>query len=86
MTENDPQGILCAATCCCRGSSFGIGKRGLLEKGPFQENPLSRDSREFREIRESPQTVKTKGESDHFLENLKILEMQEIRAVKRPLW
>ena len=32
---------------------FGIGKRGLLEKGSFQKSPFSRDSREFRDSRDS---------------------------------
>ena len=31
----------------------GIRKRGLLEKGSFQKCPLSRDSREFRDSRDS---------------------------------
>ena len=30
---------------------LGFGKRGLLEKGSFQESPFSRDSREFRDSR-----------------------------------
>ena len=38
--------------------SFGSGKRGLLEKGSFQESPFSRDSRELRDARESPDCVK----------------------------
>ena len=33
--------------------SFGVGKRGLLEKGSFQKSPFSRDSREFRDSRVS---------------------------------
>ena len=32
---------------------IGFGKRGLLEKGSFQKNPFSRDSREFRDSRVS---------------------------------
>ena len=64
-----------------------FGKRGLLEKGSFQKNPFSRDSREFRDSRE-PQTVENKGEADYFLEileNPEILEIPEIPPVKRPL-
>ena len=38
----------------CRADlGFGFGKRGLLEKGPFQKSPFSRDSREFRDSRDS---------------------------------
>ena len=48
---------------------FGFGKRGLLEKGSCQKSPFSRDSREFREKIENPQTVGNKGD-DHFLEIL----------------
>ena len=57
-----------------RFSFFGFGKRGLLEKGSFQESPF-----------ENPQTLKNKGESDHFLEileNLETLEILEISPVK----
>ena len=32
---------------------IGFGKRGLLEKGSFQESPFSSDSREFRDSRDS---------------------------------
>ena len=32
---------------------FGMGKRGLLEKGSFQKGPFSGDSREFRASRDS---------------------------------
>ena len=32
---------------------IGFGKRGLLEKGSFQKSSFSRDSREFRDSRDS---------------------------------
>ena len=35
--------------------------------------------------RENLQTLESKVESDHFLENLKILEILKIPPVKRPL-
>ena len=35
------------------GLKVGFGRRGLLEKGSFQKSPLSRDSREFRDSRNS---------------------------------
>ena len=49
---------------------FGIGKRGLLEKGSFQKSPFARDSGEFRDSRDSrePPDYGKKRESDHFLE------------------
>ena len=67
--------------------TFGFRKRGLLEKGSFQKSPFSRDCREFRDsgVPENPQTVEKKGDSDHVLENLEILEILEISPVKRPL-
>ena len=46
----------------------GSEKRGLLEKGPLQKSPFSRDSREFRDL-ENPQTLEKKGESDHVLDS-----------------
>ena len=34
---------------CSRPLFFGFGKRGLLEKGAFQQSPFSGDSREFKD-------------------------------------
>ena len=71
--------------------ALGFRKRGLLEKGSFQKNPVSRGSREFRDsrdFREPPDCGENKGESDHTLEtleNLEILEILEIPPAKRPL-
>ena len=48
------------------------------------DNRNSREVKDSREFRESARLWK-KGESDHFLENLEILEMPEIPPAKRPL-
>ena len=61
-----------------RHTHIGFGKRGLLEKGSFQNSPSSRDSREFRDSREPPDNLE-------ILEILEILEVLEIPPVKRPL-
>ena len=80
---------------------FGLGKRGLLEKGSFGKGvfwkrglfrkvhfpEMLEKFRGSRDFRE-PETVENKGESGHFLEILEtfeILEILEIPAVKRPL-
>ena len=52
-----------------------------MEKGSFQNSPFL-ENLETPEILKNPQAVETKGESDHFLENVEILEILE---VKRPL-
>ena len=90
-------GLPCVARTCAvhpgfwmggGGPCVGFGKRGPLEKGSFQKSPFSRDSREFRDSRvsrEISQTVENKGEPDHFLENLEILEILEIPPAQRPL-
>ena len=58
-----------------------------MEKGSFQKSPFL-EILEKEEILENPQTVERKGESDHFLCTLEILEnpeVLEISPVKRPL-
>ena len=82
----------------CRGLLAGVSglffcfwyRRPGSGKRVFSESPLSRDSREFRdlEILENPQAVANKGECNHLLEvvgNLEILEIVESPVVKRPL-
>ena len=59
---------------CVSGSEKGVfWKRGLFRKVHILE------------ILENPQTLENKGEPDHLLKNLEILEIPEIHAVKRPL-
>ena len=70
--------------------SLVIGKRGLLEKGSFQESPCLEilEHSEILEILRGSHSVESKGESDHLpeiLEKLEILEILEIPPVKRPL-
>ena len=65
------------------GSEKGVfWKRGLFRKVHFLE---ILGALEVLEILENPQTVESKGESDHVLENFENLEILEIPPVKRPL-
>ena len=64
-----------------------------MEKGSFQKNPFSRDSKEFRESRDSrelpdcgKQSPCCKGEPDLVLELLENLEILEIPPAQRPLF
>ena len=64
----------------------GLEKGVFLEKGSFQKSSFSRDSREYRDSRVSrkhPDCGKQIG-SDHFQENLEILDILEIPPVKDP--
>ena len=65
---------------------IAIGKRGLLEKGPFQKHPFSRDSREVGVSRDAPDCGKQRRirPSLEILENFKTLQILEIPPVKRP--
>ena len=68
-----------------KASFFGFGKRVFFGKGVFSDKIHfleMLENLEIVEILENPQTVENKGESDHYLENLEILE---IPPVKRPL-
>ena len=62
---------------------FGFGKRGLLERGLFRKIHFLEiiENLEILEILGNPQSVESKGETDH----LEILEILEIPPVKRPL-
>ena len=55
---------------------FGFRQRGLLAKGPFQKNPFSRDSRELRDSRETPDC----GKQRRIRPFLEVLENLEIDA------
>ena len=59
---------------------FGVGEHGVyLEKGSFQKGRFLRDSREFLEILEIPQTMENRrirpSSRDSILEILEILEI-----------
>ena len=67
------------------GSGKGVlWKRGLFRKVHFLE---ILENLEILEILENPQTVETKGESDHFLENLArdFRDSGDFTSEKRPL-
>ena len=58
---------------CSYHRIFGLGKRGLLEKGSCSESPFSRDSSALSTFKSflmnSPDCGKFKGDSEHFLQS-----------------
>ena len=68
--------------------NFGIGKRGLLEKGSFQENPFLEilETLEILELLENAQTVGIKGESDHFARDSRDSSSEKTPFVMTPFF